>query len=31
MTGTARSTTGRPHVEKDGTTAVAMMDDAMEI
>ena len=31
MTGMARSTTGRPQVEKDGTTAVAMMDDAIEI
>ena len=28
-TGTARTATGRPHVEKDGTTAVATIDVAM--
>ena len=28
-TGTARTATGKPHVEKDGTTAVATIDVAM--
>ena len=31
MTGIVRSTTGKPHVEKEGTTAVAIMDDAIEM
>jgi hypothetical protein len=31
ITGIKRSATGRPHVENEGTTAVAIIDDAIEM